>query len=59
MDVVGTPAWMLVVEPRRERRPRATHDHREVGGSVTPGAYIEQFTEEAQAEGRGEVGEIK
>ena len=27
----------------REQRPRATHDHMDVGGRILPGAYLEQL----------------
>ena len=47
MDVGGTIPWMESVESSRKQRPRATHDHMDVGGIVTPGAV----TEEAKAEG--------
>jgi hypothetical protein len=52
LDAGGTPAWMQVVEPRRERRPSATHDHREVGGRVTPGAVTGE-AKAGETESRG------
>ena len=46
MDVGGTIPGMESVELSPERKQRATHDHKDVGGRVAPGAV----TEEAKAD---------
>ena len=43
-----TTAWMREVEPRRERRPRATQgDAMDGGGRATPGAVAEALTKKS------------
>ena len=49
MDAGGTIPWMESVESSREQRPRTTHDHKDVGNRVTPGA----ITEDAKAGNTG------